>query len=388
VKIWRLATIALVSVGALVATACEVIFPNYGVVPTATAEAGAGDAGVDAAGCERALPQPRTGRDSHGEQNLQITAAIRTFVFGGDAGTAIGFDLDGVCTCAGDTAAGEGRPSCRSRQEQCDIAGGGRDQAGNVFLAGLDRYSQQGSIGTINDRVALGRFGLIIWIENYNGLEDDPSVTVGSLISAGILENPDAGSSAQTTYRRPNWDGKDEWNIDPAFALGGAPTTVGPPWLYAPIGPVNDAYVTNGTLVAHVPSLAFRIDVGKFDITGVTFQAKITKVGDLYHLDGDFAGRVATRDLLQFASAIKDPTKPALPPTYLCGDDLVYQEARQLVCRGADIMRDASADGTEDAQCDAISIAMRFSAVSAKMGSPVKSLPLIQGCDGSVDDCL
>ena len=73
--------------------------------------------------------------------------------------------------------------------------------------------------------------------------------------------------------------------------------------------------------------------------------------------------------------------------TYLCGTDPTFQAFRPNMCQAADLMHGPSLDST-DAGCDAISIVIGFNAVAAKVGAPYAGKPVVQGCDGSVVECI
>jgi hypothetical protein len=375
----------VVATAIVAATACTIF---NGLTPTAatTSTDAAADAsldtatGVDADGCNHAVPAAPPAQSSPGGAAVTFVAALRTItgIEPGDAGVVLGFDLDGVCTCPGP-------PSCRSQAippaQNCDQPGG-RDLQGNGLLSIFDQaYSAMSPYGNITQHVALGRIGILFYIGDYNGEADDTQVTVAIYSSDG-LPLVDGGTGDSGTNAVPRWDGTDRWLVDSDSFITSAPLDGG--FQYAPTYVTATAYVSQSTFVANLPGLVLRLPFGEVPLQSVIATARIVPDGDGgYDLQqGQLVARMSTATIFHVLAQAVDSTGQ-----FLCGTNPSYVELRTAVCQGADIMATPAADNT-DAGCNAISITVGFTASAAQMGAPSTLGPAEAGCDGAIDDCV
>lgn len=303
---------------------------------------------VDGAGvCTHSRPPlPPNGVDT-GDGGLAI--AIRHMSFGEiSAGEmkppAPGYDLDGVCTCPGD-------PSCApllAGFSSCDLGNG----ADNAFLGLYANYSSILGMEEVNDRIGNGGFGFLITLEGYNGLPDDPVVRVSFLSSTWSLVHP-AGTF-------PTWTGTDEWGVDSvSYVDASVPRAVDP-----------TAYVSNGVLVASLPSVALLLLMSgipmRFEVTEASLTGRLSIAdGGLYSLaEGQFTGRIPIESMLSVVASL-----PMLGQGSLCASAYGYSAVRAEVCKRADILRHQG--GAPAASCDAMSFVFAFDGVQAVQGAAI-----------------
>jgi hypothetical protein len=370
-------------VGSAAFVACQLAFPTA-LLTEATPDASMPvlDAGADAQGtdsiapvesgprCGVSVPPPPATPPSVGQQ--EIMAAVKTIYYAEDAGpiAALGYDLDCVDTCPGP-------PSCNSPQQNCDLSGG-RDLAANFFVQTVENFEATTAGGDINSIIALGKVGFIVWLSGYNGEANDSQVVLSTIVSTGIVADPEAG-----TRSPPKWDGTDVWSVDPASVVG-PPIVNDAGYHYTPSVVATGAYVTNNTLVASVSGIPIQLGVGTVTLTHGYVVAKITPLPGIgYRLDGQLIGRVTTRSILGILAAFKDPLDPT---QYLCGKDPTFQAFRMSFCNSADIMYDPARDRT-DASCDSLSAAIGFVAISGTLGAEFPQDTFVPGCDGGIEDC-
>jgi hypothetical protein len=377
----------LVLMAAVAVAGCQLLFPTVasddagrdaGLADTVTHDARTDSGSPDVVRADdcHALPLPPPAHTSVGAKTVSFVTAIQAFsgITADDAGYPLGFDLDHTCTCEGKPP---GPPSCRSPSPNCDDPGG-RDLIGDRFAQLFDEHLKTTSQGGFNDRIAAGRFGVVLYVDDYNGKDDDDGVLLGFFISSGIID-PKTGM-----FLPPKWDGNDAWNIDPS---SGSPVPLSDGGVtYTPLAFTTTAYVTQGTLVAYAPNLQLGLGLAPLPLSGVVFSAHITKNTDgTYRLDGQFGSRASTHDLLGvighsgYTSADGGIRK-------LCGEDPLFLTLRQSLCAGADIMANPSLDD-QDASCNAVSLATGFTALPARFGTSAPSVYASAGCDGSVVDC-
>ena len=352
------------------------VLPAGDAAPDASASDAGRDADADigavsdAETCNHALPPPPPVQGAPGA--IAFVSAMRTLtgIVPGDAGTVLGFDLDGVCTCPGP-------PSCSSPgsppQPNCD-GPGGRDLEGDGLLELFDEAFASSSLGDLAARIAEGRLTILFYVSGYNGGPDDAQVTFAVYSSNGIRTG-DAG-----TIALPKWDGTDSWSVDPGSVVASNPFDGG--FAYTPAFFTTTAYVTQNTLVAHVPELVVQLGFGSITFRAGVFTATIQPDGDGgYGLQGILGARLTTRDIFTLMGQLRDGAGQ-----YLCGTNPTYLSLHTTVCQTADIMASASQDST-DASCNAVSVGAGFAAVAAQLGAEFAVAPVASGCDGAVDDC-
>ncbi len=336
---------------------------------------------------------------------------------GGLSGGALGYDLDGVCTCFPDpTTRNGGRASCVNRgQTACDYEGG----VDNAVLEPLTRFTSLVPGGLkqalIQQDVACGRRGLVFVVAGYNGKLNDGEVTLGTIISDGLYVPHDGGErdagcfgpddDASAGPFPPAWKGDDLWSTLPSsvYRTGAGPIPV----------VLLAAYVTDGVLVLddnHVPlPIVFAGSVVHISspvlvapLKGVDERGETVALGAgaaprfLRVEGGVVAGRISGDEFLTAIGRLKINSS-VNSNGYVCEDKggLYSQVIKRKLCDGLDVMADPLADfrpGTppNPIQCDAISIAARFSAGYTRgLGADYVASEVIPSCGpGWRDSCF
>jgi hypothetical protein len=384
---------------ALALGACGNPYSASPEVDVPDAEAGV-DAAVDAAvadPCDHAFaPAPPAIDDAPGEELPPFFLAVRTVTFTNDTKKIVGYDLDGVCTC--DThpdTAHEAGVSCASKKAGCDLARG-IDNTVSLLAAQLSPFF---SLDAIPQKlIEKGRRTTLLQIGKYNGRLNDKEIAFGVAVSDGIREPgcaasiPNAGKGIWT----PGWCGDDHWTFLPDSLI---PTTKQP--LNQGIG-----YVTNGVLtlvLANPLQLPFdevsTLKIGSSVMTGTLVplgedlkprdraRPPTDKEKRLFSLESALVGGRAratelltTLGTLQVGSASQDGGA-----TYACTDPS-FPLLRQELCAGVDIASTLALDFDPGAKCDALSVAMAFSAFPVLPGevhvTPAIETPCSPGADG------
>lgn len=337
------------------------------------------DSGADVDPCNHARLPPRPDHDDDGGVDAgELIFAARSLVFDADAGNGetVGFDLDGFCTCPGPA-------SCTSPSKTVCDDPRGRDNAAGELLANFSAYADAFNPQKINQLVSAGRIGLVFRLLDYNGTPNDTQVQTAVFLSNGIEGFEDGG-----TPKPPQFLGNDVWTVDPKSLVGG----VAPPYIPSPDSADPFAYVKDGLVVASLNAIYidFAAGVGtsqlRVDLTGVIVTAKIASDGNggWQIGEGTLAGRWATRKLLTSFAGVHDPLNPS---TYLCGDSGTYQGVKALACAQRDIASVIQNDG-QNAKCDALSFALRFTTSRAMLGSVYAGVPPVTPCGAQwTDDC-
>jgi hypothetical protein len=368
---------AIVALGLL--GGCSIYDPSLLLpAPDAGYDATTSDAGgADADPCPHAFPPPRPAADDpSGSNEIELVQAVQSLVItqalDGGALPDMGFDIDGVCTCPGPescTPAVTGAQHCDDPQ--------GRDNSGGEQLAQFTLVSNGlFDQGIINQHIGSGLYTVLLRVRHYNGKPNDTSVEA-SLYTSNGTPTDDAGHNEP-----PRWDGSDQWTVDTASVFGGLndagaiiPNYVDP-----------NAYVSGGVLVA---SLDFALALGSsdvvvMDLAAVVLGAPLVGNGGSFRVDqGLLAGRWQASKLLRSAHAVHDPLHPG---HYVCPGSATYQNAKQIVCRGADVPVDPKNDRTA-APCDALSVVMGFTSFPAAIGAITEKPPQVDACDAGPDDC-
>ena len=388
----RVALALIVGVGTWVLTAaCELLLPTSLLEPRpASPPCGA-------------LPPA----DPHGPTSGtgEILAAVRTFEFQRSDGT-LGYNLDKTCTCqeGGLPDSGFstfGPPSCRppfpgvagNPQVSCDALEG-RDIGG---VTGLSSYFQAAFAGSTGSGDGGGTFdqqiedGLVSFLFRVRNLPDgDGSGVVVELFNASGLfrELPDAQADGSPYVpQRPQWDGNDSWalncgaNGSPCSSPYPIPDPAHLPSVY------NDhtAYVRDGQLVAHFPSVKLDFRITDIVISNVVLVATVTDEPTGRGLKGQLAGRLPLHEFYKSLSAVA--VGGSKNQQFLCGNSPAFIQVRQSICAALDLRADPKTDNT-DQLCDALGIAFGFSASPAQFGSHVEHAEYPRACpEDPNDDC-
>jgi hypothetical protein len=204
-------------------------------------------------------------------------------------------------------------------------------------------------------RIALdhGKFSLLFRLGRWNGEANDPEVSLQVLNAFDANRGTDGGA---------RFDGNDTWVIDGESLISNIPTS-----------PVLKAYVTNGVLVAEMPSLVFKARVPtnneKWLLLRVVLRdahitARITRTATGFTLDeGQIGGRSPSAELLTLAMYLG-----------VCPGSVAFDSVKPLLCDARDLPVDPAKDG-RDFACDAVSVGVSFEASPANAAATVDMPP-------------
>ena len=360
---------------ALLATSACAVYGSSLLLPKP--DAGASDGGADAAAaCVPARWPDRPAQDDPSQGDVEVLTALSSFSFSTDQDASLGgFDLDSVCTCAGEPPAPE---SCVSSvgAAHCDLEAG-IDNSGGQLLYKLSQLGGVLSPDSLTQSIQSGSGSMLFRVQGYNGQPNDTQVSFSVYPSNGTIPD-DAGKRPS-----PDFDGGDKWTVDTNALVGG----VAPPYLPSYVDP--SAYVAGGVLVAHVD---FPFQVGTRSVSsvfvrlkGTVVSAKLAVSGGRWSLDGMLVGRWPTGNFLTALQGVVDPFDKN---QHLCGDSGTYQTIKKQVCRAADVTSNLLFDG-KGAPCDAISLTFVFRSSAALFGPAEPATPAAPPCGITyADDCL
>jgi hypothetical protein len=405
----------------LAAGACEIVagLTDLRFEPGGAAgAAGAGGAATSSSGgaggqdgCPHATVPPPPGASDPGLDDVSFVVAVRRVDFGETdltSGPLVGYDLDGFCTCQGQS------DSCKEPASaipnHCD-GPAGRDNATAKVLAQAATFRKALTSKFHTERAEAGEWTLLVRVDGYNGKPNDLEVRVAVYASPGRDADPCLST-------KPKWDGTDAWPIEhvslvkPAPGTGGAggsgaggsgagggPGGAGGSGgaagagggclgggggydVDAPRYVDRSAYVTDGTLVANLPELAIAIDsdtqLVEVHLTAafITGRPALDDAGRWRIDDGLFAGRWKINDVLPAIAAM------LADPKTVCTDDVLYKTVKDGVCAYPDI---ASKLGGISTPCDALSTGIAFEAEQALLGEVHVGNPKPPGCPPETD---
>lgn len=287
-----------------------------------------------------------------------LVFAVQSMRGGMDADTpddwqSLGLDLDCLNTGeSGDPASCIREPGAGGKKVQDGLLG--RDNSFGNNIGGLVR-SMSASLdknieGAHNVGLYVGLQGILFVIEGYNGLADDPKVSVTMLVSAGTVD--DAGN-----HKDPGWLGSDKWSIDSSCLAQ---------FSDEPKFRDNDAYVAGHVVVARMPAgipFTFRGETSNVvmslneNITLMRLTPELTALTDGV-IAGVWPKVSATEALSTFANGLG-----------VCPDHFAWPTLQTSIRESIDIRLDAVPDPKND--CQAISIGLAFEALPALRGPKV-----------------
>jgi hypothetical protein len=367
---------ALAAAGVLgVAASCTLLNPLDGysggaldAAPEATPDTSSPppppvEAAVDALpACEPLLPPTRPPASDPKAQSFLLAGDTLDYGRVGE-----GYDLDGLCTCPGAAACTlSANPS-----PACDSPRGVDNVLGPLLTSTLALFPGRGEY-TGTDYIKAGSQNILVQLQGYNGTDNDDAVQVGVIASPGILGRTDAGPSPI-----PKLDGTDTWQVEDDSVVG---TSQSFPFETR----IEDraAYVRDGVLVATL-DVDLRVGLFRARAKEAKLVGKLVREGSLLRLrDAFLSGRVLAADLLTGLEVLRSPI--TLQP--LCRQEPLYLEAKRRICEAMDLPGTRADDG-RGVPCRAISLALRFSAVTAFAG-PVVSAAQPRPCGTDwFDDC-
>jgi hypothetical protein len=244
------------------------------------------------------------------------------------------YDLDGICTICPDAGA---TSSCVERADVCD-GPDGVDRSFNTLIASLSTAKADITTGLLT-----GRVGIVLRVDDYNGLPDDSLVYVDFFFSAGLEGSQDAGLIA------PKFDGSDVYTVLPTSFDGTSPrwTTTG--------------YVTGGNLVA---TMRQTVDIDAELTIPVGESVLVAEIkeqsGTRWLSRGTWGGRVKASSLLTTLANL------SVAGTPVCNMPTTLESLKSQVCNAMDIT--SVNPSPRDAPCDALSVE------TAIEGAPVDKL--------------
>jgi hypothetical protein len=354
-----------------------------------TAEGGKSDGGDEGSAntCEltKIPARPPDNGSSGSEPAVDVYfgfEAIRIDTIDGDAGgvpPAQGYDLDDRCTCAGSGA--KGARACVPLFDagpQCD-GPNGRDNAIAKMFNAMNDLIPAFEQTFATTRIQNGQYNILVHLERWNGLPDDPEVLVTLFSSQGLDQSPDGGSNRKD----PIFDGTDVWTIDPRTLATGVEHTdcrlqdslcSYPPDRVAR-GLEGKAWVANNTLVAKFGRAPLYLRTAlkemNFDFDDLTIVAKLSEaeVNDgamIRRLDGEILGLWPEDRALSAMGNLESPFD--MQQLCLIDGGLFYNETKRAFCSALDL---PAAGGNENASCQRMSTAISFRASTMKPPSIV-----------------
>jgi hypothetical protein len=330
--------------------------------------------------CDHVFAPRAPESDDPGEDLPDFILAVRTFsLYQSDGGPSPGFDLDGVCTCDERPGSVEGgASSCVRPGKACDLDGG-VDNNGAQLIASLAALPGVDDSVNVTNRIKNGRQTLLLVISRYNGKANDKEVKLGLVPSDGIRDDagvrcPGSVQDPVGGHWSPTWCGTDPWSIVTDTVVVEPQATLG----FQPIA-TGTGYVADYKVIVRV----------EFGTTTVPFGAGGLEMGspeaviDLVPLDenlqprdksrpptplerrlwrvpkGVLAGRLPAPSLLAAAGTI--PTPGTMGRDHLC-TSFLFSELKKTICDGLDIARTRSFDFAPNRACDALSMAVGFTA--------------------------
>lgn len=320
--------------------------------------------------CIHASPPPEPVEDDDPDAELPpFYLAFRTIdVVAKDEGGYLGFDLDGVCTCDDrpGTASG-GASSCTPKLKDCDGDGGVDNGAAPLF----ERFAPSGlSPGdSATKGITSGKRGLLLYVKGYNGKPNDRGISVGVMLSHGIVDGSGCGTSTGGERSPPGWCGKDLWTYSLEHVK---------PASKEPLVLVT-GYVNQGTLVfrSDLPITAF-FGTATVSIGGPIAAGVLEKnAAGNWTLRGRLGGRIPVTELLAAAGTFKGPGDSE-SDARLCTSPL-FTTLKKMLCEAVDIRRTSARD-FEDGACDALSTTLTFTAEQSMVGEEKTELAENTAC--------
>ena len=216
------------------------------------------EAGIDSSVCVHAsVPVRPTTPDGPNTASLVFAFdAVRFDTDEQDGGLPkpLGLDLDTTCTCDDPKLEPESCvPPDAGLKRPCD-GPDGRDNAAGPLLSAASVAGKGAGPAAFQKKIESGTFNVLMTLDGWNGLPDDPSVLVGMQLSNGI-----EGTQSDAGAPRPRFDGTDVWTVSPTSVLGGVELAGTDcrlkPATCIPVRVDTSAYVKDGTIVAHLDLL-------------------------------------------------------------------------------------------------------------------------------------
>jgi hypothetical protein len=283
-----------------------------------------------------------------------------------------GYDLDTFCTVTLGQNTCTATTSANQFQTYVDDVGGlsgGVDNSTFALIKFTTIVGQAFNTELVNDALRAGTYGVLVRVDAYNGLPDDPDVFAEWIPTLGVegAVLPDGGPPA------PAFDETDVWIRDAEFwnqVTYDTSTMID-----------QNAYVAGGKLVAHIDGLTMQLPIYdtivRLTLRDAVMTADLATVPDPESLDGGttfrltngvFAGRWTTQ---QFLAGIRTLL---VSGDRVCDEALVYAGAKQTICPARDIASQQALDSTGSG-CDAVSVGIAFDTSLASQHKDYESLP-------------
>ncbi len=361
---------------------------SLGNGPPRDGAASGDETGTDEAGpalpdpCAHVLPVGAPSADDDPDASLPpFVVAIDQAVL--DPKQAAGYDLDGVCTCDRRPGAiADGGSLCVARSQVCDLDGGVDNMVGVVAAAS----SPTTRLDTLPNRlVQTGERTVLFQIGNYNGLANDTDISVGVVLAEGIRVEPAGCPAAVYQDASARWTpgkcGTDSWSVSKASVITSGrllPLVTGTGYVnqYRAVvhltAPVKVPFTAESAVSIEQPTLTATIVPLGVDMLPRDAAAPPTTAEARYYRleNGQLVGRVTIPNVLASLGSYRQGGPDG---GRVCQNESVFDLVRTQICTNADLLRDpaAPAGGT----CDALSMAMGFTAIPALSDAIVDSPP-------------
>jgi hypothetical protein len=289
----------------------------------------------------------------------EMVFALRDISFKADGGAPAGFDLDEQCACGRACKRSSEDPDC-GRPDGVDNQGLALD--GISALTGVTlgaRLSQE--------RISVGRGGLVVAIRDYSGEPNDSEVRVLMFPSDGISDG-DAGNAI------PKFNASDRWVVganasrSDAGVLSARDQGVG--------------YVKDGVLNVRFSSVDLRFSADlSFALQEAVLQGSfdLRTTGAPMLTSAMFAGRWKKNDAV--ANVLRFSTDGGV----LCRNVGIAFLVGGQVCGAADVP--AQIGTSPEAPCDAISFGVSMQFARATFGAFIVPTPKPDPCEGLPTTC-
>jgi hypothetical protein len=358
--------------GAFITGSCGLVLDTFEKVDGGTEEVDASADGGPACVHQSFPPLPMGIADTGG---VDFTVAVRSIDFGESASKEepVGLDLDKTCTCLGEGA------SCLypkwADKDHCDGRNGVDNAGAQVFESIVAAVGDAGFGSAFYSKKAEeGEWSLLLRVTGYNGLENDPKVTLIIYATPGYGPGSGAGGGGGSGLEQdPKWDGTDAWPVSGNSLVDGMSYDM-------PKYVDTFAYVSEGTLVANLTEATIDFN-GDTSHLGVKLTAG-TVMGSIQNpaadklgwriVNGVLAGRWRSEDLFDGLGTFTADGQS------LCNDQgFIYKQFKKTLCGYIDI---ASTLGGPTLQCDSLSFGMKFTTHPALLGALYTPPALVSTC--------
>lgn len=326
----------------------------------------------DAAAPLTITPPPRPAPDTEGPDAETRLYALRDAQLNqdGDRWRTIGYDLDGRNTQAPEYDVECVPPDSDSEPE---IDGeSGIDNAFSHRFFPLLQLALPGFETTLRSNQAAGIGAILLQVSGYNGTDNDPRINVIFTQSAAGTSSEDNVSfdgfelvrDNDETAPLPEWDGNDRWWARDDSFFGGDEGQ--------PLVRDDNAYVADGQLVMRLPDRAqFLFFAG----TQLGAAVRLTGAHVSVVLEGPDQGKALATGRWSILDLLDTGENVGI---CIGSEERRIVDSQLLVI--ADVRSTPGSGGSSAIECDAVSLAVPFTAVQGSWAGLGPSIPLPNPC--------